>query len=95
MERDKSKTIMSEEQFLRRTRSHRTALVSWLIGSLLIASLSYAIKEWSITTHGWQAEVVYGLFYFIFGIGSISTLCFGFYLYEWFKQIESEAQCTN
>lgn len=80
--------IMSEHQFSRRTQTHRTKLICWFVGSFAVLNVTFAVKEWSYNIRGWEAEVVYVVFYIIFAISALSTLMFGALLYGWFKEIK-------
>ena len=79
---------MSEEQFARRTRAYRTKLIWWLIGTFIIANVTFGVKEWVNPRRGWEADVVYFVFFSVFILSAFGVMMFGALLYGWFKEIE-------
>ena len=85
---DEEIEVMSEAEFTGSAKSHRRTLVGWFVGTFSMMIVAFGVKEWAYAIHGWEAEVVYVVFYLIFALSAFGVLFFGVLLYGWFKDVK-------
>lgn len=85
---DEEIEVMSEAEFTGTSKSHRRTLVAWFVGTFITMTITFGVKEWAYTMRGWEADIVYTVFYLTFALSAFGVLFFGVLLYGWFKEVK-------
>ena len=67
-------------------RAHLFRLIGWFVVFFTVCSIGYSVAEWSDKFGGWQANLVWGLFYLIGGLFGLGALMMGVLIYGWVRQ---------